>query len=114
MTENLRKIYQILKDHERRLAALEGKKITKGKTGAVVWYKSGSTIEKIIMLLEEGYFNEPKSISEIISELEKKDYHFESSDLTLPIRKIVRKGLLKKTRERSDGTLSKNWLYVKA
>jgi hypothetical protein len=77
------------------------------------WYKKGSTVEKIIRLIDEGYFHTPRSISEIIKKLTEKDYHFKAPDLTLPLRNIVRKDLLKKVRDLPDGTKSKVWRYVK-
>ena len=77
------------------------------------WYKTGSTIHKILILDKEGFFKSPKTISEIIQEFKSKDYHLKASDLTLPLRKIVRKGILKKTKKNVDGTESKNWMYVK-
>lgn len=114
--EKSRAIIKILQGHEKRISALEKKsapKITlKAKTKN--WYKSGSTIEKIVILIGEGFFNKPKSLKEIISKLETKDYHLKASDLTLPLRKVVRKGLLRKTKEMLGGIISKNWLYVKA
>lgn len=106
------KIFRMLKNHEKRISALEKRPI---KTGSKIktWYKSGSTIEKIILLIEEGFFRIPRTIGEIISELKTKDYHLRAPDLTLPLRKVVRKELLKKTKINADGSQSKNWLYVK-
>lgn len=101
---------------KRRLNALEGKtkkvikKSTKGNNG---WYKKGSTIHKILGLDEEKFFKDPKTISEIIQEFKSKDYHLKASDLTLPLRKIVRKGILKKAKKNKDGSESKNWRYIK-
>jgi hypothetical protein len=112
---NQRKIIKILQDHEKRISALEVKNASKITLKAKMknWYRPGSTIEKIVILIEEGLFNKPKSLKEIISKLKTKDYHLKASDLTLPLRKIVRKGLLKKTKEMPDGIISKKWLYVK-
>ena len=111
--KDLKEISKMLQDHERRLAALEGKKKVGSPQKEKSWYKPGSTIEKIIDLIYAKFFNRPRTISDIISELKAKDYHLKSSDLTLPLRKIVRKGLLTKTKKHADGTVSKNWLYVK-
>jgi hypothetical protein len=109
----LSKIFKILDDHEKRILALEGKRTLKPTSKNEKWYNPGSTIEKVVLLIEDGFFNIPRSMGDIVSELKTKDYHMESSDLTLPLRKIVRKGLLRKTKTRSDGSPSKNWLYVK-
>lgn len=111
--KNLKEISKMLQDHERRLTALEGKRHSSSPGKEKSWYKPGSTIEKIVGLISGKFFNKPRTISDIISELKTKDYHLKSSDLILPLRKIVRKGLLKKTKKHADGTVSKNWLYVK-
>jgi len=100
---------------EKRLDIIEGKttKSSNPKKESNGWYKKGSTIHKILVLIEEEFLNNPKTFSEIIKELKSKDYHLKASDLTLPLRKIVRKGILKKTKTRKDGPESKNWMYVK-
>jgi hypothetical protein len=108
------KILKMLQDHEKRITFLEGKKaeILFSKTNA--WYKPGSTIDKVVSLLHSGFFKKPLAINAIISEFKAKDYHLSASDLTLPLRKIVRKGLLKRTKINTDGSRSKQWLYMKA
>jgi hypothetical protein len=107
-------IEERLDDHEKRITALEGtrsiKKAEKTKEG----YKPGSTIEKLVLLIDEEFFNAPHTIREIILELKTKDYHLNASDLTLPLRQLVRRGLLKRTKTNADGSQAKNWLYVKA
>jgi hypothetical protein len=77
------------------------------------WYRTGSTTEKLVKLIEEDFFNENKTIKDIIVKLKAQDYHFEPKDLTLPLRLIVRKALLEKTRELPDGAKSKKWTYIK-
>lgn len=106
-------IRKILENHEKRISTLEGRKTVKTDKGVKTWYKKGSTIEKIVLLINEGFFNESRSISNIISKLKTKDYHLRAPDLTLPLRKIVRKGLLTRTKKNDDGSLSKNWRYKK-
>lgn len=107
---NQEKIIKTLQDHERRLMILENKKSV-DKKGS--WYRSGSTIDKLMKLVFEGFFKRSKNLNQIILKLEEKDFHLKSSDLTLPLRKIVRKGILSKTKQLSDGTLSKTWFYIK-
>jgi len=111
--KDLKEINKILHDHERRLTALEGKKMTGKPQKGQSWYKSGSTIEKVVTLISDKFFNEPRTIGDIVSELKTKDFHLKASDLTFPLRKIVRKGLLRKTKKYADGSASKKWLYVK-
>jgi len=76
-------------------------------------YRPGSTAEKIILLINEGFFNENHIISEIVEELKTHDFHFKSSDLTLPLRNLVRKNQLKKTKKLLDGSTAKQWTYIK-
>lgn len=105
-------INKIIEDHEKRISALEGKKDIKVKPASGAWYKAGSTVDKIVRLVKEGFFKNPKTLSEIISELKTRDHHLEPSDLTLPMRRIVHKGLLKKTKTISSGVKSKKWMYI--
>lgn len=111
--KELSKILRILENHEQRIRSLEGKKETRSKGKVKLWYKQGSTIEKIVSLIEGRFFNTTHGINEIITELKTRDYHLKPADLTLPLRKIVRKGLLMRTKKRTDGSTSKTWLYVK-
>ncbi len=113
MSAELNKINEVLKDHERRISRLEGTKQNKRVKDEAAWYLPGSTIEKIVVLINEGVFDNPKSIKQITSEFENKDYHLKASDLTLPLRKIVRKELLRRTKVKEDGLASKIWLFVK-
>ena len=106
-------VFKLLENHEQRIRALEDKKKIKPTYKINAWYQSGSTIEKIILFIEKGFFDVPRSIKEISLELKTKDYHFSASDLTLPLRRIVRKEILKRTKKKSDGSASKSWLYVK-
>jgi len=111
--KELSKIIRKLQDIEKRILVLEGKKNVNTRVMTKAWYKPKSTIEKIISLIDNGFFNTNRAISEIITELKMKDYHLQASDLTLPLRKIVRKDILKRTKRNADGSPSKNWLYKK-
>ncbi len=109
--EQLRKI---LDDHERRISELEGKRAYNNKTNSLNWYKHGSTIDKIVTLINEGFFNKAQKIANIVSELKNRDFHLKAPDLTLPLRKIVRKGLLKRTKVLPDESKAKKWHYIKS
>jgi len=75
--------------------------------------REGSTSDKISKLILEGFFDSNRTISDIVAELKTHDYHFKSTDLTLPLRTLVRSKMLKKTKELSDKTTSTHWTYVK-
>jgi len=108
-----KEINKILQNHEQRISDLERRGVSKKIFRIENWYRPGSTIEKIIALIKEGFFNDPKGLKEIISRLKERDFHLKASDLTLPLRKIVRKRLLEKTKKLPDGSVSKKWLYKK-
>ena len=105
------KIWEKIKELERKL---DEKKelIKKNSKDNEKWYKEGSTISKIVTLIDEGFFKIPKNIINIIEELKSRDYHLKPSDLTLPLRKIVRKNLLNRTKTLQGGSKSKIWHYV--
>jgi hypothetical protein len=94
----LKQILKILQGFDKRISTLEGKPISTPKEKSKSWYKQGSTIEKVIALVDDKFFDTTKSISEITGELKTKDIHLSAPDLTLPLRKIVRKGILRKTK----------------
>ena len=75
--------------------------------------KKKTTRDKIIELIDEGYFDTNKTISDIATGLMTHDYHFKSSSLTLPLRGLVREKILKRMKGMPDGTKSRYWTYVK-
>ncbi len=106
---------KILDNHERRIIFLEGKELTPKlremkDEKITIGHRKGSTTEKILSL--GSFFNQSKTVKEILDKLKEKDYHFKASDITLPLRNIVRKGSLKKTKTLNDGTKLKKWAYV--
>lgn len=94
-------------------SALTHQKRATKASSVTSWYQKDSTIEKIWSLNEDSFFDQPKTIKEIVGKLIEKDYHFKASDLTLPLRNIVRNGKLKKTEDLPNGQKSKKWMYVK-
>lgn len=111
LTDDLGQMYE----GEVELTKSVGKRTskTRQKSTDSAWYKKGSTIAKIIKLVAEGFFDKNRTISDIVDELKAKDYHLKQSDLTLPLRKTVRKEILKRTKDFPDGTKSKQWTYIK-
>jgi len=112
-----KQIKNIIDDHERRITLLEGKKLSKSEKingrKPKIENKKGGTTDKILSLNNDGFFNQPKTINQILDKLKDKDYHFKASDITLPLRRIVRNGVLKRTKLLRDGTKSKNWVYLR-
>lgn len=77
------------------------------------WYQKGSITEKLVQQINEGFFDENRTISDMILNFKTKDFHFKSKDLTRPLRTIVRRDLLTKTKDLPDGTKSSHWTYIK-
>lgn len=75
--------------------------------------KKNTTQDKIFELISEGFFDTNRTISDIVAKLKTHDYHLKASDLTLPLRKIVRNNILKKTKNLLDGMTSNHWTYVR-
>ncbi len=112
-TNRLGRIQIILRDHEKRIASLERKSAPLIRQEEETWYRQDSTIAKLMALRQRGFFDTPRSLRAIITEFDMRDLRFKPSDLTLPLRKIVRKGFLRKTRHAADGQPSKSWLFVR-
>jgi len=112
MDEEVKRRFEVI---EKRLDAFEGKTThvhKEQKENNLLEHKEGSTAHKILILKNENFFDKPKSISEIVGELKSKDYHLKASDLTLPLRKIVRKNILIRTKRNPIGSEYKNWMYL--
>jgi len=89
---------------------LKRKSVTRKKDGT--WYQSGSTTEKIIILVNNAFFSKNRTINDIIEKLKSMDYHFKASELTMSMRSIVRRDILTKTKDLPDGKKSKLWTYI--
>ena len=107
-------IIKMVQDHERRISALENKRagaLSRGHASSAIenksWYKKDSTIAKLIGLLNEGFFDTHRTLADQVKQFETKDYHFKAADLTLPVRRLVRRNMLK--REKIGG----KWAYIK-
>lgn len=74
--------------------------------------KKGSVADNLNQLIEDEYFDQNRTIRDMIDELKSKDIHYEPSDLTRPLRTLVRSGRLKKTKNLPDGTKSGRWTYI--
>jgi len=101
------KIKQILDDHENRIKLLEGTSKLISSKSPKVEKKSSGVFDYLMDLKEEGFFDEPKLLKEIVQELARRGYHYKSTSLTNPLQRALRKNRL--------GRIGKsgNWQYVK-
>jgi hypothetical protein len=58
-------------------------------------------------LKSQGFFDEPRSIKDIVSKLSESGYHYASTSLTETLQRSVRKGFLGRIKK------DKKWVYVK-
>ena len=89
----------------------KGKPLTKKNQNK--WYQKGSIAEKLLQFLDEGFFDKNRTVNDMIKNFKTKDFHFKPKDLTRPLRTIVRRDLLTKTKDLPDETKSSHWTYIK-
>lgn len=80
----------------------------KGGTGAT---RAGSIANLILTLKARSFFRQPKLMRELIEELKSMDYHFKASNLTDPLRRLVRNGALRKVKGDKVGRNTRKWAY---
>ena len=85
----------------------------KQKSSKSLQRTSDSVRSRIEDLINQNFFANNQTIQDIIRKLQSKGYNFKSSQLTNPLQTIVRRGLLEKTKELSNGQKSKLWTYIK-
>ena len=101
MKEKIYSLEEKLADIDKRIITLENrvkeieKKISNKNLLEKIKKKNKLSIINLLFLLrEEGFFDRPKSLSEIVKELEKKGYFYTQQSLTNPLGRAVKKGFL--------------------
>ena len=87
MTE-INEIKKILSDHEKRIKKLEGKGIV--KVSPRIATKPTSIMSLFMELKEDGFFDKPKFLKEIVNELARRGFHYQRTSLTEPLRRALR------------------------
>lgn len=103
----LEDVEKILKDHESRLKELEGKLTNKSRSKGQFNETPSSVFDYILELKDEGFFDKPKVLKDIVSELARRGYHYRSTSLTNPLQRAVRQKKIGR-----EGVKGK-WQYVK-
>ena len=70
---------------------------------------SGGTTSRLLSLVQEGLFNEQRSLADIKQILSEKGWHYESDDLGTPVTRLVRRKYLRRTQVAEGG--KKIWKY---
>lgn len=105
MKEDIIEVKEKLEDHEERIKKLE--KLVKGKGKGVV-IKRKSIPSHLTYLRSEGFFDQPRTVKEIIGKLAQEGYHYRQGSLSHPLQRIVRKGVLGRIK-----TKERKWAYCK-
>jgi enoyl reductase-like protein len=97
-------ITKTLENHEKRIKKLEdllmgGKKKTASSRKSI--------IDHLDYLKSEGFFNEPRTLKEIVDRLVQESYHYPQTSLTDPLKRAVRQQMLRRIKK--DG----KWAYCK-
>ena len=97
---------RILDDHERRISALEGKNQKEKKRESNKDYKG--LAGGIRFLVDNKFFNEPKTTKDIMAELKREGYHYTQSGIASTLSETFTKSqkILNRIKDK-DG-----WKYV--
>lgn len=100
----LDKIKKILKEHEKRIKLLEGKKASRIFSKPS---KPTSVLSLLLGLKADGFFDKPRYLKEIVDELARMGYHYMPTSLTNPLRRVIR--------NKDLGRIGKSgkWRYVR-
>lgn len=109
MTDNeIMEIKNLLEQHEKRIESLEN--LIKGKSRRAVASRK-SIIDHVTHLKAEGFFNEPKTVKEIVEKLAHEGYHYPQQSLTEPLQRAVRQGILGRIKKKIKNNMI--WAYCK-
>lgn len=73
--------------------------------------KRGGPKIQLQNLVEENFFQEPKSTNDILEELKTRSYHYKSTDLTKPLQDLVRDQVLRRdTLKDKEGKSKLHWV----
>lgn len=82
---------------------------SKGKSAVKRPSSRSGTTGRLIELVEEGFFNTPKSLPEIQQELAAKGWYYRQEDLGTPVRRLTQKKALRRTSTNQTG--KRLWKY---
>ena len=99
-------IRRILRNHEERISHLE--KLAEKKPRVIS--KTKGTEDLILDLIQEGFFSEDKTISQIREALHEKGRIVKRTDMPVYLLKLIRNGKLKRTRKTIEKR--KTWVYL--
>lgn len=102
--KDFQEIKKILDDHERRISNLENPLISKKKMATNA---KTTIIDRFSHLKDEGFFDQPKFMPEIIKRFAEEGYHYPPSSLTAPLQRAVRQRILGRLKKENK------WGYVK-
>lgn len=102
--EQLRNVIKKLEEHEKRIKRLENPLTQKTPRKTTI---KRTILDQVNELKAEGFFDNPRMVTEITEKLAEKGYHYPESSLTHPLQRAVRQGIL--------GRLKKDdkWAYCK-
>ncbi len=105
--ENLEKQNKRLDNLENLIKKLSQEKVSPKKEKPLkVWHKKTTVPALLLYLKEDAFFNEPKTLNEIVQRFKEESRNVKSTSLTLPLQGLVR--------SRDLGRILKNgkWHYV--
>jgi len=107
--EDIEKLKKIIESHEVRISKLEKKlSIEKPVVSSITNQNDYSGIKGgIMLLLDNKFLDEPKSVQEIISEMKREGYYHDRASIDSTLRKVfIKNRTLQRVQE------EKKWKYV--
>ena len=89
LENDIKEIREALAEQEKRISRLESEGLVL-KTSKTPNETKVSIPDHLARLKTEGFFNQPRSTQEIVSELAKEGYHYPPESLTAPLQRAIR------------------------
>jgi hypothetical protein len=106
MTDEISQLKKVLAEHEERIIKLERAIHATSAKPKTIQVKR-SIFGRLIALKSEHFFDDPRTLREIVEKLAEQSYHYPPQSLTEPLQRAVRTGEL--GRVKKEGL----WAYCK-
>lgn len=106
--KDLKEINKILKDHERRIAALE--KLTGNSKRPTIKGTTQSLSDHILELRDNGFFSQQKNAEETYEKLKSK-YHCELDRVAMALLRLAKRKKLRKASKTVNGKKYKAYVW---
>lgn len=104
---SIEELEKVLQDHEKRIKKLEASSNTSNMQKQKPANGRKSITDLLVELKDEGFFDEPKRVNEIVEKMAENGHHYPGSSLTEPLLRAVKNRVLGRLKKEGQ------WGYVK-